>query len=412
MGTSPRTGLVTQPTQPKFFNQSQLVFYRLLFISHRFFSSQRHWNPETLEQRVEAPGHWNLGTLEPRVSVYLSRSTPRLITTFSQFRDVVSFYVHMAARATFLSRRRAAAKSTPLTRRGAAAKPTPLTRRGAAARSTTLTAPVVAILSLTDRGHHVPALTAMSGERGVGFDVACLGTSGPSCTRGDISALELLPFIYFCFASFVLPPWPLGLAFLLGSWLPSEVYQLALLLYWDYVVSLCSMSFHSALLYGRRPGQPSSSSLARRAYVHFDFVFWLFLNYRCAPGPSGDRGDTPRWGLMAGTAACCCPFSFPVQPQSTELPATTEGRWRRRHLSPGHKAGLLTVLLMCTGCAFQVTPGVEKGVSLCRATNPRTGGYHKKNWTLDSDTLAVPFFFDILYGILVLFGAFMCLLCL
>ena len=26
-----------------------------------------HWNPETLEPRVETPGHWNLGTLEPRV---------------------------------------------------------------------------------------------------------------------------------------------------------------------------------------------------------------------------------------------------------------------------------------------------------------------------------------------------------
>ena len=120
----------------------------------------------------------------------------------------------------------------------------------------------------------------------------------------------------------------------------------------------------------RRPGQPSSSSLARRACVHFDFVFWVFLNYGCAPCPFGDRGDTPRWGLMAGTAAWCtpyfrcCPFSFPVQPQSTELPATTEVRWRRRHLSPGHKAGLLTVLSTCTGCAFQVTPGVENGVTL------------------------------------------------
>ena len=114
----------------------------------------------------------------------------------------------------------------------------------------------------------------------------------------------------------------------------------------------------------------SSSSLARRACVHIDFVFWDFLNYGSATGPFGDRGDTPRCGLMAGTAACCtqffsyCPFSFPVQPQSTELPATTEGRWRRRHLSPGHKAGLLTVLLTCTGCAFQVTPGVEKSVTL------------------------------------------------
>ena len=102
---------------------------------------------------------------------------------------------------------------------------------------------------------------------------------------------------------------------------------------------------------------------------------------------------------MAEAAACCAqffrysPFSFPVQPQSTELPATTEGRWRRRHLSPGHKAGLLTVLLTCTGCAFQVTPGVEKGVTLCTGDQP-------KNWTHDSDTLAVPFF-NFVYGILV-----------
>ena len=101
-----------------------------------------------------------------------------------------------------------------------------------------------------------------------------------------------------------------------------------------------------------------------------------------------DRGDTPRWGLMAGSAACCtqffrcCPFSFLVQPQSTELPATTEGRWRRRHLSPGRKAGLLTVLLTCTGCAFQVTPALEKCVTLKKkgrptqelaGTTPRTG---------------------------------------
>ena len=174
--------------------------------------------------------------------------------------------------------------------------------------------------------------------------------------------------------------------------------------------------------YGRRPGQPSSSSLARRACVHFDFVFWVFLNYGCAPGPFGDRGDTPRWGLMAGTAACCtpyircCPFSFPVQSQSTKLPATTEGRWRRRHLSPGHKAGLLTVLLTCTGCAFQVTPGVEKGVTLKRTTNPRTGGYHPKNWTHVSKSRfsrqPQQFPFNLVYGVHVLFGTFMCLLCL
>ena len=108
-----------------FFNQSQLVLYLLLFISYRLFFTG-HWHPETLEPRVEAPGHWNLGTLEPRASVCLSRSTPRLISTFSQSRDVVSFYVHTAARATLLTRRGASATSTPLTRRGASALSTPL----------------------------------------------------------------------------------------------------------------------------------------------------------------------------------------------------------------------------------------------------------------------------------------------
>ena len=49
---------------------------------------------------------------------------------------------------------------------------------------------------------------------------------------------------------------------------------------------------------------------------------------------------------MAGTAPCCtqyircCPL-FPVQSQSAELLATTEGEWRRRHSSQGHKAGPL-----------------------------------------------------------------------
>ena len=183
MGTSPRTGLVTQPTQPDFFNRSQLVLYRLLFISYRFSSR-------------------DIG------SVYLSRSTPRLISTFSQIRDVVSFYVHTAARATLLSRRRAAAKSTLLTRRGAAARATPLTRRGAAAKSTLLTAPVVAILSWTDRGHHVPVLTVASGGRGVGFDMHAWG-------RLDHRALEATSqpssfFLFLLLLSFATPALRLG----------------------------------------------------------------------------------------------------------------------------------------------------------------------------------------------------------
>ena len=70
------------------------------------------------------------------------------------------------------------AEASRIIRRGAAARSTPLTRRGVAARSTPLTPSVVAGLSWPDRGHHVPALTATSGGRNVGFDVACLGMPG------------------------------------------------------------------------------------------------------------------------------------------------------------------------------------------------------------------------------------------
>ena len=67
--------------------------------------------------------------------------------------------------------------------------------------------------------------------------------------------------------------------------------------------------------------------------VFFVFMATDALKFASAPG-------TPRWRSMACFSSCCtpyircCPF-FPEQPQSTELPATTEGRWRRRHLSPG-----------------------------------------------------------------------------
>ena len=40
---------------------------QLLSNTTRFSPPLGHWNPETLEPRVEAPGHWNLGTLEPQV---------------------------------------------------------------------------------------------------------------------------------------------------------------------------------------------------------------------------------------------------------------------------------------------------------------------------------------------------------
>ena len=91
--------------------------------------------------------------------------------------------------------------------------------------------------------------------------------------------------------------------------------------------------------YGRRSGQPSSSSLARRACVHysgcsafycvaslvfvpFKFVYWLFLKFARAPGLSGGRGEmamavasSARLAFLRG-AVCgcftpytrCCPF--------------------------------------------------------------------------------------------------------
>ena len=88
------------------------------------------------------------------------------------------------------------------------------------------------------------------------------------------------------------------------------------------------------------------------------YLFWPFLNYENAPGPFVDRGYAVYQMLS---------LYFPVQPQSAELPATTEGRWRRRHLLPGHKTELLTVLLTCTGCVFQVATGVGKSATFERA---------------------------------------------
>ena len=61
------------------------------------------------------------------------------------------------------------------TRRRATATSTLLTCRGAAARSTLLRPSVVASLSWPDRGHHVPALTVVSGGKGVGFDMHAWG---------------------------------------------------------------------------------------------------------------------------------------------------------------------------------------------------------------------------------------------
>ena len=103
------------------------------------------------------------------------------------------------------------------------------------------------------------------------------GSSLPSC------------FVYLILSSFVSPLLPLGLGLLLVR---------------GYVRSVIVFLRR----YGRRSGQPSSSSLARRACVHYSgwlavycttplvfvllkFGYWLFLNFASAPGPFGGRGE-------------------------------------------------------------------------------------------------------------------------
>ena len=137
-----------------------------------------------------------------------------------------------------------------------------------------------------------------------------------------------------CFCSFVfflcrLPLWPLGLG-LSGSW-----------------QTLGSFTLRR---YGRRSGQPSSSSLARRACVHYSgcstfycvaslvfvplkFVYWLFLKFASAPGLSGGRGEmamavasSARLAFLRGAVCAftlyirCCPFG----------PCTGDGPWSSR----------------------------------------------------------------------------------
>ena len=42
--------------------------------------------------------------------------------------------------------------------------------------------------------------------------------------------------------------------------------------------------------------------------VFTEYTAIVVLKYSSAPDAFGDRGDTPRWGPMAGSAACCTPY--------------------------------------------------------------------------------------------------------
>ena len=76
-------------------------------------------------------------------------------------------------------------------------------------------------------------------------------------------------------------------------------------------------------------------AVVRRAVpVLLEFVFWPLLNHGNALIPPGIEG----WQWWTVVGARSAPFPryvrhslVPAQMRSTELPATTEGEWRRRH---------------------------------------------------------------------------------
>ena len=121
-------------------------------------------------------------------------------------------------------------------------------------------------------------------------------------------------FFLLFFASFVLPPWPSGLAFLHGFWQLSEVYPMALL---DY----CSMSLRTQawpaieFVSGKEGLRPRVAVFAGitafmpydvmlRVLVFFEIVHWDTLMFAVAPGLSGGRGE------MAMAVASPARFAF------------------------------------------------------------------------------------------------------
>ena len=86
-----------------------------------------------------------------------------------------------------------------------------------------------------------------------------------------------------------------------------------------------------------------------RVFALLALAYWLFLKFAIAPGLSGGRGEMamtapPRW-FSSCSVQQTLSLLVPVQRQSIELPATTDGEWRRRHSLQSHKGGLWTVRL-------------------------------------------------------------------
>ena len=161
-----------------------------------------------------------------------------------------------------------------------------------------------------------------------------------------------------------------------------------------------------------------------RVRVFLEYLAIDALKYSRAPDLARDRGGTPQWGLMAGSAACCTTYvrHFPFAPcaatvqrapshnrwrvSETTLPAKTQGRTLDCpfNFPPPRVAGwfLMCRCQVCNRTAVaMVATGprrgalfrhVESGLSVVvewrfhsrqagttrRATNPQTGGRRPK----------------------------------
>ena len=98
---------------------------------------------------------------------------------------------------------------------------------------------------------------------------------------------------------------------------------------------LMGLSCYWVYLVGRSALVSTCCGATLRVRVFLKYILMDALSYPSAPGPSGDRGGTPRWGLMAGYAYCtqyirCCPM-VPVQVRFMEPPATIVGEWCLHH---------------------------------------------------------------------------------
>ena len=191
--------------------------------------------------------------------------------------------------------------------------------------------------------------------------------------------------VFFSLSSFVSPLRPFGLG-LLGRCDPRSLIFLR--------------------RYGRRSGQPSSSSLARRACVHYSgcstfycmaslvfvplkFGYWLFLNFASAPGPFGGRWQwrslrplaLPSFVARSAPVTCRTPDPFPFGPctatiqrapghnrwgvSETTLPVKTQGRTLDcsfNFLPPRVAGWLLMFVAKCaTGLRWLWWPRVRAG---------------------------------------------------